>query len=136
MPVTHQDSSHGVCKNGNFSHKSIAVLVGLGQFGVSRLIFRDEVVDGKVQRFAGPMLSMFIFDKDDVVIDGTGGILNLSEDWRDKAMALSDFTNNDQSINQFRFCGYQPLEGENGCGLCIKYCPTGALKSSSPQPDG
>ncbi|MEL7565568.1 MAG: hypothetical protein AAGU27_11865 [Dehalobacterium sp.] len=136
VPITHQDSSHGVCKNGNFPHKSIAALVGLGQFGVSRLIFRDEIVNGKVQRFTGPILSMFIFDMDDIVIDGTGGIVHLNEEWRERAMSLADFTVNDRSINKFRFCRYQPLEGENGCGLCIKYCPSGALKNSSPQSDG
>ena len=74
-PLTHQGVSHGPCKKGNYSQRSIAVLMGLGQFGVSRIVFRDEFINGKVQRFAGPLRSIIVFDKEDLVRDASGGVI-------------------------------------------------------------
>jgi len=64
IPLTHQGASHGPTKGGNYPQKSIAALTGLGQFGISRIIFRDELVEGKVQRFVGPLKSIIMFDID------------------------------------------------------------------------
>ena len=46
--------------------KSVAVLMGLGQFGVSRIVFKDEIVGGNVQRFTGPLRSIIIFDQEEL----------------------------------------------------------------------
>ncbi len=75
IPQTRQGGSHGPSKGGNYPQKSIAALIGLGQFGVSRLIFRDEIINGKVERFTGPIRSIIIFDKQPLIIDGHGGMV-------------------------------------------------------------
>lgn len=136
IPETHRGTSHGVCKGGNYSQKSIAVLTGLGQFGVNRLVFRDEIVDGEVERFVGPFLSLIIFDKEEPVTDGSGKILNLNQEWKEKAFAISDFTNTDSEVNKYRFCTYLSEEKEEGCSVCIQSCPSGALPNSSPSDNG
>jgi len=74
VPLIHQGISHGPCKNGNYPQKSIAALMGLGQFGISRHFFRDEFIDGKVQRFVGPISSIIVFDKRDLVRDGSDNV--------------------------------------------------------------
>ena len=135
IPLTHQGASHGPCKNGNFPQKSIAVLMGLVQFGVGRLVFRDELIDSKVQRFAGPVRSIVIFDKQELVTDGSDGMLYPSQAWRDFLFQLTDFTNIAPEVNQYRFCSYIPLN-DKGCGKCIDCCPSGALSSSVPDPTG
>lgn len=135
-PLTHQGTSHGVCKGGNYSQKSIAVLTGLAQFGISRLVFRDEVLNDKIKRFIGPVLSLFIFDKELPVTDGTGGVLNLNTKWCKTLNMLTDFTNTDPEIMKYRFCTYQSGDKNSSCGLCINNCPSGALKNSSPACDG
>ena len=43
IPANRQGTSHGPCKIGNVPQKSLAVLFGLGQIGVSRMVFRDEI---------------------------------------------------------------------------------------------
>ena len=43
IPQSRQGISHGPSKGGNFPQKSLAVLLGLGQFGASRMVVRDEV---------------------------------------------------------------------------------------------
>lgn len=136
IPKTHQGTSHGVCKGGNYSQKSIAVLTGLGQFGASRLVFRDEIVNEEVKRFVGPYLSLVIFDKEPLVTDGSGKILNINQEWKERALAISDFTNTDPQVNKYRFCTHVSGKDENGCSLCIQSCPSGALANSSPLENG
>ena len=53
VPITRQAASHGPSKPVNYPQKSIAALTGLWQFGIARFIFRDEVIDGRIQRFVG-----------------------------------------------------------------------------------
>ena len=64
IPQTHQGASHGVCKRVNYSQKSIAVLTGLAQFGVSLLVFRDELTSNRVRRLIGPLRSIMIFESE------------------------------------------------------------------------
>jgi len=135
IPLTHQGVSHGPCKGGNYPQKSAAVLMGLGQFGISRILFRDEFIDGKVQRFVGPLRSIIMFDKDDLVRDGGDGIIYPTEDWREFLFKLFDFTDIDPDLNKYRFCSYIPYDDE-GCRKCISYCPSGAQANSVPTPNG
>jgi len=138
VPRIHQGNAHGPCKEVHFPHKSLAVLSGLAQFGVNRLTIRDELVDGEVERFIGPLSSMVVFDTCEPVANGSGGILLLTDEWYDHVAALSDFTRVDLETNQQRFCTYiaNGESGERSCGLCVKYCPSGALTNSSPEPNG
>ncbi|MEE8413147.1 MAG: hypothetical protein V3R96_01215, partial [Dehalococcoidales bacterium] len=135
IPQTHQGGSHGPSKGGNYPQKSIAALMGLGQFGISRIIFRDELNNGKVERYSGPIRSVIIFDTQEPVKDGTGGIIYPSQAWREFLMPLFDFTNIDPEINQYRFCTYIP-QNDKSCGKCIDCCPSGAQPSSTPEPTG
>ena len=135
IPQTHQGISHGPAKDSNYAQKSMAVLMGLGQFGISRIIFRDELIGGKIQRFSGPLNSLIIFDKQELVRDGSGGIIYPSAAWREFIFRLFDFTNTDPEINQYRFCTYIPLN-DKGCGKCLDCCPSGAQPNSTPNPDG
>jgi hypothetical protein len=135
IPQTRQGVSHGPSKGGNYPQKSIAALMGLGQFGVSRFVFRDELSKGKVQRFAGPIKSIIIFDKQELVMDGSGGIVYPSQTWRQFLLQLFDFTNTTPDVNQYRFCSHIPLD-DKGCNKCIDCCPSGAQPNSAPKPDG
>ena len=135
IPQTRQGVSHGPCKGGNYPQKSVAVLMGLGQFGISRIVFRDELTNGKVQRFAGPIRSIIIFDKQELVTDGSDGIVYPSQTWRQFLSRLFDFTNTAPDINQYRFCSYIPLD-DKGCNKCTGCCPSGAQPGSVPKPDG
>jgi hypothetical protein len=132
---THQGGSHGPSKGGHYPQKSIAALIGLGQFGISRIIFRDEIIDGKIQRFTGPVRSIIMFDQEDLVKDGDGGVMYPSENWRKFLFKLFDFTNTDPSVNKYRFCTYIP-HNDVGCGMCIDCCPSGAQYSSAPASHG
>jgi hypothetical protein len=105
--------------------------LGLGQLGVHRLIFRDEVISGKVHRFTGPLRSIVVFDREDI----TSNMLYPGESWRQFLVNLYDFTNTDPAVNKYRFCTYVPLDDE-GCGLCRQYCPSGAQSNSMPGPAG
>jgi hypothetical protein len=135
VPVTQQGASHGPSKAVNYPQKSIAVLMGLGQFGISRIVFRDEFVDGQVQRFVGPLRSIIVFDKADVVRDGSNGIMYPSEAWRKFLLQLYDFGNTSPDINKYRFCTYSPYNDE-GCGKCLRNCPSGAQRNSAPEATG
>jgi len=135
IPATHQGVSHGPSKGGNYPQKSVAVLMGLGQFGVSRIVFRDEVYNGKVQRFAGPIRSIILFDKGEPIKDGSGGIIYPTESWRGFLFKLFDFTKTEPEINRHRFCTYIPY-GDKGCAKCVACCPSGAQANSVPTPDG
>lgn len=135
VPQTHQGDSHGPSKGGNYPQKSIAVLMGLGQFGISRIIFRDEVVKGQVKRFIGPLRSIILFDKEEVTTDGRGDVIYPTQAWRAFLSQLTDFRVTDSTINQFRFCTYIPLD-DNGCGKCLTCCPSHAQGNSAPLPTG
>jgi len=135
VPLTHQGASHGPSKGGNFPQKSLAVLMGLGQFGVSRIVFRDEIVDGKVQRYVGPIRSIILFDESDPVTDGSGGIVYPTEEWRKFLFGLYDFTETDPEVNGYRYCTYIPLD-DAGCGKCVESCPPGAQMNSVPAQNG
>ena len=135
IPQTRQGVAHGPSKGGNYPQKSVAALMGLGQFGVSRIIFRDELTNGNIQRFAGPIRSIIIFDKQNLVTDGSDGIVYPSQAWRQFLSRLFDFTNTAPDINQYRFCSYIPLD-DKGCNKCTGCCPSGAQPGSVPKPDG
>jgi len=138
VPLIHQGNYHGPCKGGNFPQKSAAVLTGLVQFGVSRNVFRDEIRNGQVGRFVGPIRSIVLFDAEDPVTDGSGGVVYLTGAWREQVIALSDFTNIRPEVNRQRYCTCIPDQewDEEGCGFCIQYCPPGAVGSSAPKEDG
>ena len=135
VPLTHQGDAHGPSKGGNFPQKSLAVLMGLGQFGVSRIVFRDELIDGKVRRFVGPLRSIVIFDEEAPVTDGSGGVIYPTEAWREFLFKLYDFTATDPEVNRYRYCSYIPHD-DAGCGKCIESCPPGAQANSVPQSEG
>lgn len=135
IPQTHQGLSHGPSKGGNYAQKSVAALMGLGQFGVSRLVIRDEANNGRVQRFAGPVRSIVIFDKNDVVTDGRDGVIYPSAAWRQFLMRLFDFTDSDPEINQYRFCSHINPQ-DRSCTQCIDICSTTAQLTSTPAYDG
>lgn len=135
VPQTHQGASHGPSKQVNYPQKSIAVLTGLGQFGISRIVFRDELVNQKVARFMGPIRSIVLFDREDVTTDGQNDILYPTQAWRAFLGQLTDYQVTDSAINQYRFCTYIPLKDE-GCGKCLTCCPSQAQRNSAPLPTG
>ncbi len=135
LPLTQQGTSHGPCKGGNFPQKSLAVLLGLGQFGVCRIVIRDEAAATGVERFVGPLRSIIIFDKSDLSTDGEAGVFYPGQAWRDFLLRLSDFTDTDPQINRYRSCTYVPSD-EQGCTECVRSCPTGAQAMSVPTPEG
>ena len=133
VPLTQQGVSHGPAKGGNYPQKSMAALLGLGQFGVSRIVFRDEVENGALTRYMGPIRSIIIFDKTEPKMNGEDGVIYPSEEWRQFLFKLYDFT--DPVFNEYRFCSYVPLS-DMGCGKCIQICPSGAQANSTPMPSG
>lgn len=135
IPAIHQGVSHGPSKGGNYPQKSIAVLTGLGQFGVSRFVFRDEYINGKVQRFVGPLRSIIIFDKEYPVKDKGSDLIYLSDSWRSFLFKLFNFTNIDSEVNKYRFCTYIS-DGNKGCAECRRCCPSGAQPNSMPMSNG
>ena len=135
IPEVKQGVSHGPSKGGNYPQKSIAALLGLGQLGVSRILFRDEIENNIVNRFVGPIRSIVIFDKNDPITDGTNSVMYPTDDWRSFLFKLYDFTNIDKEINNYRFCSLIP-HNDGGCGKCISCCPSGALYNSTPTPQG
>ncbi|NLE77190.1 MAG: hypothetical protein GX605_10635 [Chloroflexi bacterium] len=135
VPLTRQGDAHGPRKDGNWPQKSLAVLLGLGQFGVHRLVFRDEVDGGEVRRFGGSVRSLVIFDAEEPITDGRADIVYPSSAWRAFLFALADFTNADTEVNRYRFCPHIPQDGQS-CSRCIALCPSGALPNSSPTPSG
>ena len=138
IPKIHQGVYHGPCKGGHFPQKSVGVLTGLVQLGVSRIAFRDELMADEVVRLVGPLRSVIVFDSEDPVTDGSGGIINLDQQWSRWVFSLSDFTNTDREIARRRFCRHTNDSGseEKSCSLCIELCPSGAQAESSPKPDG
>lgn len=135
IPPTRQGASHGAFKSVHYPQKSIAVLMGLGQFGVSRIVFRDEIIDGEVQRFTGPLRSIILFDKETLTTGQRDDILSPNESWREFLSRLYDFTQVDSEINQYRFCQYS-FNKDRGCRKCIESCPSGAQENSTPLQSG
>lgn len=135
IPLNRQDSSHGACKLGHYPQKSIAALMGLGQFGVSRILFSDEIIDGKVQRFTGPIRSLILFDKGTLTTGKKDEIFFPNDSWREFLLRLFDFTQTDPEINQYRFCQYSLNKGK-GCRKCVESCPSGAQINSAPLRSG
>jgi hypothetical protein len=131
VPLVQQGVSHGPSKGGNYPQKSIAALLGLVQFGVSRIVFRDEVENGGKTRYIGPIRSIVIFDKFEPKMKGEDGVIYLTEEWRRFLFKLYDFTDPDLEINRYRFCSFFPLN-DAGCDKCLKYCPSGAQPNSAP----
>ena len=138
VPPIHRGGYHGPCKGGNYSQKSVGALTGLVQFGVSRDVFRDEVQDGQVERFMGPIRSIVIFDQRQPVTGGADGVVHLDDAWREQVRALADLTDTRPEVNRRRYCTYipDPERGDGGCGLCVQYCPSGAVGNSAPRPSG
>jgi hypothetical protein len=134
IPATRQGDSHGPTKGGNYPQKSIAVLMGLGQFGICKIVMRDEVSNGAVQRFIGPIRSIVLFDQEDPIEDGSGGVVYPTEAWRQFLFRLSDFTDADPAINEHRFCRY--IGDDDSCLECVRSCEWGALANSIPTPEG
>jgi hypothetical protein len=135
VPQTHQGASHGPSKQVNYPQKSIALLMGLGQFGISRIVFRDELVNRKVERFIGPIRSIVLFDREEVTTDGHGEVMYPTQAWRAFIGQLTDYRMTDSAINKYRFCTYIPLKDE-GCGKCLTCCPSQAQINSAPLPTG
>lgn len=135
IPKVRQRDAHGPQKEVHFPQKSIAVLTGLAQFGVSRFVFRDELRAGRVRRFLGPIRSLVIFDEEVPVVNGSLGIIYPHQRWRDFLFSLSNFTITEREINRHRFCSYIPLR-DKGCGKCIPSCPPDALIRSVPDMAG
>ncbi|MFQ6130410.1 MAG: hypothetical protein ACE5R4_00075 [Armatimonadota bacterium] len=131
-------SYHGPCNN-HYPQNSIAAMTGLLRFGVNRLPFRDEVwPDGSVRRLCGQYASIIVFDEDDVVQDGSGGVSVLDADRRAWLRRVNDFTDVAPEAVAQRFCTYNVLgsDGNSVCTKCIESCPSGALANSSPDPSG
>lgn len=134
LPETKQGESHGPCKGGNFPQKSLAVSLGLDQFGVSRLIIRDELKGDSVERFVGPIRSIVVFDKEKPVKDGSGGVAHPGKQWREFLTDLFDFEQTGSDLNDYRYCRH--LAEVATCSKCRDSCPSGPQKNSSPEPGG
>lgn len=129
---------HGPCNN-HWPQNSIAVMTGLLRFGVNHIPFRDEVVaNGKRQRLFGRYRSIVIFDGEEPVTDGTGGVTLLDRDRLAWMRRVADYTDTDPDVAAERYCSYNTTNHDGGsiCSKCLDVCPSGALLNSLPQPDG
>ncbi len=128
IPATRRGDSHGPCK-AVFPHKSVAVLTGLGQFGAHRLVMRDEIINGQVRRFLGPVRSLIMFDPDK---PSTGaGLRLLTEDWKQRLIRLQM-----GAMPGYRLCQRFNPDAALRCSSCLDSCPTGAVSNSAIGPDG
>jgi hypothetical protein len=129
---------HGPCNN-HYPQNSIAAMTGLLQFGVHRLSLRDEVgPDGSVRRLCGQYASIIVFDEDDLVTDGAGGVSLLDAGRLAWLKRVNDYADVAPEVVAERFCTYNAVsdDGASACGKCLEACPSGALPNSSPRPDG
>ena len=129
---------HGPCNN-HWPNNSIGVMSGLLRFGVNRLPFRDEVgEDGTVQRLLGRYRSIVVFDQDPLVNDGAGGVGLLNSERLARLRQISDYAVATADVVADRYCTYNVVGaiGSSICGKCIEVCPSGAMKNSTPTPNG
>ena len=129
---------HGPC-NEHWPNNSIAVLTGLLRFGVNRLPFRDEAtMNGKSRRLFGRYRSIVVFDNERVVDDNSGSVTLLDSECLSRLAMINDYSNATAEIVDQRYCTYNSTktEGQSVCGRCLAVCPSGALRNSTPAPDG
>ncbi|MGD8238183.1 MAG: hypothetical protein PVH68_06515 [Armatimonadota bacterium] len=134
----HKGRYHGPCNN-HYPQNSIAVMTELMQFGIHRMPIRDEVwPGGVVQRLCGQYASIIIFDEEEPVTDGSGGVSLLDPERLAWLRRLSDYSDVADEVVGQRYCTYNVIigDGRSACGKCIEFCPSGALPNSSPGPDG
>ena len=129
---------HGPCNN-HWPQNSIAVMTGLLRFGANRLPFRDEVTaEGKRQRLFGRYASLVVFDAEEPVADGNGGVSLLNAERMAWMRRINDYTDTAPEVMAERFCTYNKVgsDGTTICGKCMAGCPSGALANSTPLPGG
>ena len=125
IPASHRGNRHGPDKGGNWPQKSVAFMTGLGQFGASRLVFRDEVVNGEVERYFGQIRSMVLFSQE----DNLQGSVELNDpDHRRLLWQLARREQPADKDSDMQFCRFG-----KGCSACIVACPSGALPHSVPR---
>jgi len=129
---------HGPCNN-HWPQNSISVLTGVLQFGISRIPFRDEVdEEGNRIRLLGRYQSIALFDEEEVITDGSGGIRLISPEYISTLRKVNDYANTDDDVVSRRYCTYNmsKADGSRVCGKCQDVCPSNALPNSSPSPQG
>lgn len=124
--------------NSHWPQNSVTALTGLMQFGVNRLSFRDEIWPDGSRRLYGRYTSMVIFDEQDPVADGGAGVTLLDSDRLVWLRRLSGYTDVPPDMVAGRYCTYNVTDGNGAsiCSKCLDTCPSGALRNSSPLPDG
>lgn len=129
---------HGPCNN-HWPQNSITVMTGLMRFGINRLPFRDEGgADGESRRLYGRYNSIVIFDEEEPVSEGAGGVTLLDTERLAWLRRVSDYTETAPDVVAERYCPYNVTNGAStsACSKCIEACPSSALPNSSPLPDG
>lgn len=134
----HKGRYHGPCNN-HWPNGSLAVMTGLLRFGVNRLPFRDEATEnGERHRLFGRYRSIVIFDGEAPATDNAGGITLLGPERMSQLRHMSDYTKATPDVQGQRYCTYNLTRSDGGsmCGMCLSACPSGALRNSTPRPDG
>lgn len=129
---------HGPC-NDHWPVNSIGVMTGLLRFGVNRLPFLDEVTkDGTIQRLYGRYRSIVVFDREPLVTNNAGGIGLVDTKHLKWLKKVNDYTDATADIVTERYCTYNMTrpDGKSVCGKCLEVCPSGALRNSTPTPQG
>lgn len=134
----HKGGYHGPC-NDHWPNSSIAVMSGLARFGINRLPFRDEITaNGDCHRLFGRYRSIVVFDRETPVANNAEGIILLDSERLLQLRDMSDYTKATPDIVAQRYCTYNLTkpDGESICGRCLTVCPSGALRNSTPLPNG